>query len=52
MISNESPIGKAIMGKKVGARVKITVNDNYSYHVVIKAIDKTTDDSNDAINRF
>ncbi|MBR5376423.1 MAG: transcription elongation factor GreA [Lachnospiraceae bacterium] len=52
MISNESPIGKAIMGKKVGSRVKIKVNDSYSYYVVIKAIDKTTDDSSDTINRF
>ncbi|MCR5649581.1 MAG: transcription elongation factor GreA [Lachnospiraceae bacterium] len=52
MISNESPIGKAIMGKKVGTRVKIKVNENYSYHVVIKEIDKSTDDSNDTINRF
>ena len=52
MISNESPIGKAIMGKKVGSRVKIAVNDKYSYHVVIRDIDKTTDDSEDTINRF
>ncbi len=52
MISNESPIGKAIMGKKVGSRVKIKVNDSYSYYVVIKAIDKSTDDSNDTINKF
>lgn len=52
MISNESPIGKAVMGKKVGSRVKIKVNDSYSYYVVIKNIDKTTDDSNDTISKF
>ena len=52
MISNESPIGKAIMGKKVGSRVKIKVNDSYSYYVVIKNIDKSTDDSNDTISKF
>ena len=52
MISNESPIGKAIMGKKVGSRVKIKVNDSYSYYVVIKNIDKSTDDSNDIISKF
>ncbi|MBO4374159.1 MAG: transcription elongation factor GreA [Lachnospiraceae bacterium] len=52
MISNESPMGKALMGKKVGSRVKIAVNDKYSYYVVIKNIDKSTDDSNDTISKF
>lgn len=52
MISNESPIGKALMGKKAGSRVKIKVNDNYSYYVVIRSIEKTTDDSEDEIKKF
>jgi len=52
MISNESPIGKAIMGKKVGSRVKIKVNDSYSYYVVIRSIEKTTDDDEDEIKKF
>ena len=37
-ISNESPIGKALMKHKVGDRVEIKVNDNYSYYVVVKSI--------------
>ena len=40
-ISNESPIGAAIMGHKVGDRVEIKVNDSYSYYVVIKEIVNT-----------
>ncbi len=52
MISNESPIGKALMGKKVGSRVKIKVNDNYSYYVVIRHIENTTDDKDDQIKGF
>ena len=51
-ISIESPIGKAIMGHKVGDRVEVVVNDNVSYYVQIKKIDKTTDDSNDRIKEF
>jgi len=40
-ISIESPIGKAIRGHKVGDRVEVKVNDNYSYFLVIRSIDKT-----------
>lgn len=52
MISVESPIGKAIYGKKVGDRVKVRVNDNYEYYVVIRSIIKTVDDSQDKIRSF
>ena len=51
-ISIESPIGKAIAGHKVGDRVEVVVNDNVSYYVVIKKIEKTTDDANDSIRGF
>ena len=51
-ISIESPMGKALMGHKVGERVTVKVNDNYSYDVIINDIDKTTDDSEDEIIRF
>ena len=40
-ISIESPIGKALRGHRVGDRVKVKVNDDYSYYLVIKSIDKT-----------
>ena len=51
-ISIESPIGKAIMGHKVGDRVRVVVNDSVSYYVQIKSIDKTTDDADDKIKEF
>ena len=51
-ISNESPIGRAIMGHKEGDRVYVKVNDSYGYYVVIKHIDKTTDDSDDRIRSY
>lgn len=40
-ISIESPIGKALRGHRVGDRVEVKVNDDYSYYLVIKSIDKT-----------
>ena len=40
-ISIESPIGKALKGHKVGDRVEVKVNDNYSYFLEIRSIDKT-----------
>ncbi len=50
-ISIESPIGKAIIGHKVGDRVEVVVNDNISYYVVIKSIENT-DDADDQIRSF
>jgi len=51
IISIESPIGKAIMGHKVGERVYVAVNDQYGYYVQIREIQKTTDES-EHIQRF
>lgn len=50
-ISIESPLGKAILGHKVGDRVCVQVNENISYYIVIKAIEKT-DDSGDRIQSY
>ena len=52
LISIESPLGKAILGKKAGERVYVSINGDAGYYVVIKEIDKTTDDSMDRINQY
>lgn len=51
-ISIESPLGKALIGRKTGDRVNIRVNDDYSYEVEIKAIDKSTGEEDDEIKSF
>ena len=51
-ISKESPVGKAIMGKKAGDRVLIEVNDKFSYYVVIKSIEKSDNDPDIPISSF
>ena len=48
-ISNESPMGKALLGKKLGDKVTIEVNPTYSYDVVIRKIEKGIDDENISI---
>ena len=52
LISKESPLGAALMGHKEGDRVKVDVNETYSYYVVIRKIEKTDDDSGDKIRSF
>ncbi len=52
LLSKESPLGKALLGKKVGDRVLVTVNDKYSYYVVIRAITKGEDDESIPISSY
>lgn len=52
LISKESPMGKAVMGKKVGDRVSVVVSENYSYDVVIRKIEKGTDDESLEISPY
>ena len=51
-VSIESPIGKAIFGHKAGETVKVKVSDDYSYELVIRKIEDTTDDEEDKIRAF
>lgn len=43
LISKESPVGKAVLGRKVGDRATVHVNDSYSYDIVIRAIEPGED---------
>ena len=44
LISRESPFGKQVLGKKVGDRITVQVNENYSYEAEIRSIKKSKDD--------
>lgn len=52
IISKESPLGKALFGKKVGDRVSVKIDDNYSYYVVIRKIEKGEDDASLEIRKY
>ncbi len=51
-ISTESPMGKALLGHKVGDRVHIQVNDSYGYDVIIRKIINTGNEESDTIRGF
>ena len=44
LISKESPFGQAVLGRKVGERITVQVNESYSYEAVIRSITKEDDD--------
>ena len=46
-VSIDSPLGKAILGHKVGDRVTVKVSDTYSYDLIIKSIENTADDDDE-----
>ena len=52
LISSESPLGKALLGHKVGDRVHVQINDKAGYDVIVKRIEKTVDDGSDALRSF
>ena len=51
-VSKESPLGSAIMGKKVGDRALVNVSDKMSYYVQIKKITKGEDNEDLPISGF
>ena len=51
-VSKESPIGKALLGKKVGDTVHIQVNDAYGYDAEIRAVEHGEDDDSIPISNF
>ena len=52
LISNESPLGKALLGKKEGQTAHVQVNNAIGYDVRIVKIENTADDGSDKIRSF
>lgn len=52
IISKESPLGKAVLGAKVGEIRTVKVSDDYSYKIRIDKIIKGTDDDSLPISAF
>lgn len=51
-ISEESPMARALMGKKVGDRAMISVEGGYSYEVEIQKIESGEDDASLPISPY
>ena len=52
LISKESPVGKALMGHKVGERVQVEIDPTRKYFMEIKAIEKGFDDESLDISAY
>lgn len=52
LISKESPMGSALLGKKAGDRIYVQVNKNYGYYAVVRSIEKGQDDGSAELNRY
>ena len=52
LISKESPVGRAVMGAKVGDRVNVDMGGGKGYYVRIDGIEKGKDDGSIPIGRF
>lgn len=52
LISNESPIGRAIMGCKVGDRCTVRMENGISYDVIIRKIENTGESADDQIKAY
>lgn len=52
LISKESPVGKALMGRRVGDRATVEVSPELKYTVVIRSIEKGTDDESLDISAY
>ena len=52
LISKESPVGRAVMGARVGDRVQVDMGGGKGYYVRIDAIEKGKDDGSIPIGSF
>jgi transcription elongation factor GreA len=52
LISKESPFGRSILGRKVGDRITVHVNESYSYEAEIRSITKQKDDGSAPLMQY
>ena len=52
LISKESPVGKAVLGRRAGERVQVEMENGRSYYLEILSIEKGTDDDSVPIGSF
>ena len=52
LVSKESPVGKALLGRRAGDRVHIRVSDALQYDMVVRSIEKGEDDGSASIRAY
>ena len=51
-ISKESPMGKALLGRKLDERFYVQVNERYGYYAVVESIERGQDDGSAPLRGF
>ena len=52
LISIDSPLGKALRGRKIGDKVYVRVNEAYGYEAEIRAIDKSAEEEEESLRKY
>lgn len=52
LISRESPVGKALLGRKEGDQVHIQVDETFGYDMLIQKVEKGEDDGSIPLNKY
>lgn len=52
LISIDSPIGKALLRHRIDDVISVKINDNYTYDVIIRKIEKLQDDGSDELRKY
>ena len=52
LVSKESPVGKAVMGRRAGERVLVEVSPDYSYYIQVRKVEKGADDESLPISTY
>ncbi|MCI2058673.1 MAG: GreA/GreB family elongation factor [Oscillibacter sp.] len=52
LVSKESPVGKAVLGRRAGDRVEIAAESGVRYFIVLRSVKKGTDDDSLEINGY
>ncbi|MDR1131500.1 MAG: GreA/GreB family elongation factor [Oscillospiraceae bacterium] len=52
LVSKESPVGKALLGRRAGERVFVEVSPEYRCHIIIRSIEKGRDDESLPISAY
>ena len=52
LVSKESPLGKALLGHRVGETVTVQVNENFGYTAKIQRLEKGSDDGSAGLLQY
>ncbi|MCI8301325.1 MAG: transcription elongation factor GreA [Oscillospiraceae bacterium] len=52
LVSKESPVGRALLGRRAGERVRVKVSDELQYDMVVRSIEKGEDDEGLSIRSY